>query len=95
MELRALMDWRFEIQWRGPFSHRMYPDTDRDLKRSRCLGGLDGPGSDASWGPQLASVSEHSFFGERGKLKKAEILFDCCAVKVIPRYLQPLIYFTM
>ena len=89
-----VMDWRFEIQWRGPFSHRMYPDTERDLKISRCLGGLDGSGSDASLGPHLASVSAHSLFGGRGKLIKAEISFDCCVVNVIPRDLLTLKYFT-
>ena len=73
VELRAVMDWRFEIQCRGPFIHIMYPDTDRELKRSRCLGGLDGLGSDAYCGPQLVSVSVNSLFGVRGKLRKEEI----------------------
>ena len=76
MELWAVMDWSFEIQWRVPFSQRMYSDTDRDLKRSRCLGGMDGLVSEASWGPQLALVSSQSLFGGRGKLRKAEISFD-------------------
>ena len=51
VELRSVMDWRFEIQWRGPFSHRMYPDPDRELNRSRCSGGMDGSGSDTFWEP--------------------------------------------
>ena len=94
MELRSEMDWCFEIQCRGLCSHRMYPNTNRDLKISRCPCGFDGSGSDASWGPQLSSVSVHSFFGGSGKLRKADISFDCCVVNVIPRYFHPLRYFT-
>ena len=72
----------------------MYPDTERELNRSRCLGGLDRSGYDASWGPQLASVSAHRLFGGRRKLRKGDMSFDCCVVNVIPRDLQPLRYFT-
>ena len=89
-----VMDWRFEIQWRGPFRHRMYPDTDHDLRISRCSGGMERSENDAYWGHNLASVSVHSLFGVMGKLRKAEISFDRCVVNVIPRYLQPLKYFT-
>ena len=67
----------FDIQWRGSFSHRMHPGTDRELKRSRCSGGLYGSRSDASWVTQLALVSVHSLFGGRAKLRKAEMSFDC------------------
>ena len=73
----------------------MHPDTDRDLKRSRCSGGLDGSVSGASWGPQLALLSAHSLFGGRGELRKADISFYCCVVNVIPRDLQSLGYFTV
>ena len=85
------MDWRFDIQWRFLFSHIMYPDTDRELNILRCSGGLDGSGSDVSWGPQLASVSAHSLFGGMGKLRKTDISFYFCIVDVIPRDLHPLI----
>ena len=63
----------------------MYSNNYSYLKRSRCLVGLDGLGSDASWGPQLASVSAHSLFGGRGELRKAVISFDCCVVNILPR----------
>ena len=89
------MDWRFEIQSRGPFSHIIYPDTDRDLNISRCSVGSEESVSDASWGPHLASVSADSLFGGSGKLRKADTSFDCCIVNVIPRDLHPLRYFTM
>ena len=81
------MDWRFEIQWRGPLIHRMYPRNDCDLKRSGCLGGLGGLGSDASWGTQLELVSAHSLFGGRGESRKADTSFDCCVVNAILSYL--------
>ena len=90
MELWAVMDWRFEIPCRGQFSHIMYPDNDSDLKRSRCSIGLDRSGFDDSWGTQLASVSAHSLFGGRVKLRKSEMSFDCCVVNVISRDLKPL-----
>ena len=76
------MEWRFEIQWRGPFSHRMYPITDCELRKSRCSGGLDGSGSDESWGTHLALVSVHSLFGGSGKLREVKMSFDCCVVKL-------------
>ena len=66
VDLWAVIDWRFEIQWRDPFSHRIYPDTYRYLNRSRYSGGLDGSGYDVSRVPHLASVSAHSFSGEGG-----------------------------
>ena len=34
-ELRAVADWRFETQWRGPPSQIRKPERERDLKRSR------------------------------------------------------------
>ena len=54
----------------------MYPYTSLDLNISRCSGGVDGSGSDVSWGPQLASVSADSLFRVSGKLRKAEMSFD-------------------
>ena len=95
MDFWAVMDWRFEIQWRGPFSHIIYHNTDCDLKIYRCSDGMYRSGSDVSWGNQLASVSVHSLFGGRGELRKAEMSFDCCVVNVVPRDLQLLRYFTM
>ena len=80
-----VMDWRFKIQWRGPFSQRIYPDTDSNLNISGCSGGQYGSVSDVSWVTQLTSGSEHSLFGVREKLSKAEISFHCCVVNVIPR----------
>ena len=94
VELQAVMDWRFDIQWRVTFSQRMYPDNDRDLKRCMCSGGMDRSISDASWGTRLASVIAHSLFGGKGKLRKSDISYYCCVVNVIPRDLQPLRYFS-
>ena len=54
----------------------MYPDTDRDLNRSRCSVGSEESVSDASWGTHLASVSADSLFRVSGKLRKAEMSFD-------------------
>ena len=53
----------------------MYPDTDFDLKRSRCSGGMDRSDPNTSWKPQLALVNAHSLFGGRGELSKADISF--------------------
>ena len=72
----------------------MYPNSDCYLKISRCSGGMDGSVSDVSWVTQLTSGSEHSLFGVREKLSKAEISFHCCVVNVIPRDLYPFRYFT-
>ena len=88
------MDWRFHIQWRGPFSHIMYPDSDCDLNRSKCSGGLDRLGSDAPWGTQLASVIAHILFGGREKLRKLDISFYCCVLNIIPRDLHTFRYFS-
>ena len=73
----------------------MYPDTDRDLKISRCSGGIDKSSSDAYLGTQLASVSAHSLFRGSGKLRKLDMSFYLRVVNVIPRDLHSLKYFTM
>ena len=66
-KLRAVMDCRLEIQCIGLFVQSKNPDMDLLLKSSRC-GVLPSLGTDASCGPQFASVKGVVDSGSMGNL---------------------------
>ena len=66
---------------------------DRDLKRSRRVGGESGLGTLASCGPQFESQSATAVGGSR-KLIKAEAVDDDWEKNKITRDLQPCRYLT-
>ena len=75
----------------GPFDHRMNPEIDRLLKRSR--GGLSGFGLDWSCGPQLASVKGVICVGSSGNLTKTSSAEFLLLVKEMPKCFVPFKYF--
>lgn len=59
----------------GPPSHVMKLAMDLDLNRSSATGGSDGFGTEASWGPQLASQAGVILDGSTGNLMKESSLW--------------------
>jgi len=85
VELRAVYVWRLAAQSTGPPSQITKPAMERDLKRSRKIGGSSGCGTDWSCGPQLESVRAVRESGSKGNLTKDSSADEDLLENLMPR----------